>query len=103
MIKIADELTNEYVLDWLHHQTWTRQEWNGNAFEMIPITELHKQSWIMAFTVHRVLQSGPIDYNGYQYKLGLMGAQVHRWSEKIRKPTENKVSYTVRKITEVLQ
>jgi len=102
MIKIADELTREYLLDWLHHQTYERQEWGGNAYEQVSLITLDSQSPILTQTIHRMLQSNSIEYHNYKYKLDFSGTQIHRFSDKIRKPSENKVSYTVRKVSEVL-
>lgn len=100
--KLPEHLTNDYVLNWLHDQKWERQEWNNNAYEQVSMIILNDQSWQLAKIIHEVLQRGPIDYQGYKYKIGFGGASIQRTSDKIRKPTENKVSYTVRKVSEVL-
>lgn len=104
-MNIPYELSNEAILEWLHNQkNWEWQQYSdSSSYEQVQLTDLDNQSWIYTQAIHNKLKFGAIQYREYTYRLGRISNAIERWSEKIRKPTENKVSYTIRKVSEVLQ
>jgi hypothetical protein len=102
-MKIDEILTTDYLLKWIESQKYQYQEWYSQGIEVVSIDELAKQSAVLTSSLLGFLSNRKYEFQDYTYSFDSSFNRIVRTSPKIKKPSESKPSYTIRRIKEVLQ
>jgi len=101
-MKLEKFLTTDYLFHWLSSQKYEYIEWFNSGLEVISLADLYKQSAIFTNAIINYLQiHTKYELEDYSYKFDQDFQRITRTSPKIKRPTETKLGYTIRKIKEV--
>ena len=92
-----DILSNENLERFLNGLVWEWSDDGSKGIESVAIKEMQTQSLVLTFlTVQLISMNKNLKIGEYHYKV--YGHSLSRTSPKIRKPDQNKVAYTVKRI-----
>lgn len=96
---LLDIFSNENLENLLNGLTWEWTDGGNKGVEVISIKQIHDKSLLLALSVVQLISLNKnLKIGEYYYKM--LGDSLSRTSPKIRKPDENKIAYTIRKITQ---
>ena len=99
MLNLLDILSNENLDKLLNSLKWQWSEAENKGIEVTSLKELENKSIIATFFLIQIItHRRNIKIGDYHYKM--LGNSLTRTSPKIKQPDENKITYTIRKITQ---
>ena len=99
MLNLLDILSNENLDKLLSSLKWQWSDAGNKGIETTSLKELENKSILGTFFIIQIItHRRNIKIGDYHYKM--LGSSLSRTSPKIRQPHENKITYTIRKITQ---
>ena len=99
MLNLLDILSNENLDKLLNSLKWQWSESGNNGIEVTSIKEIESKSILATYFIIQIISlRRNIKIGDYNYRM--LGNSISRTSQKIRRPDENKITYTIRKITQ---
>ena len=99
MLNLLDILSNENLDKLLNSLKWQWSESDNRGIEVISLKEIESKSILVTFLLIQIItHRRNIKIGNYNYRM--LGNSISRTSQKIRRPDENKITYTIRKITQ---
>lgn len=94
---LLDIFSNENLENLLNGLNWVWSDGGNKGIEIISIKELHTKSLLLTLNIVQLISlQKNLKIGDYYYKI--IGSSISRTSPKIRKPDQNKVAFTIRKI-----
>ena len=94
---ILDILSNSSLDKLLNSLSWTWSESGNKGIEIISLKELESKSILATFFLIQIIYNNRnIGIGEYNYRI--LGSSITRSSPKIRKPDQNQLSYTIKRI-----
>jgi hypothetical protein len=94
---LFDILSNEHLENLLNGLNWEWSDAGNKGIESVSLEELHSKSYLLTFSIVQLFSLNKnFQIGDYYYKVN--GHSLSRTSPKIRKPDQNKVAYTIRRI-----
>ena len=99
MLNLLDILSNENLDKLLNSLKWQWSESGNKGIEITSIKEIESKSILATYFIIQIISlRRNIKIGDYNYRM--LGNSISRTSQKIRRPDENKLTYTIRKITQ---
>ena len=99
MLNLLDILSNENLDELLNSLKWQWSESGNKGIEVTSIKEIESKSILATYFIIQIISlRRNIKIGDYNYRM--LGNSISRTSQKIRRPDENKITYTIRKITQ---
>ena len=99
MLNLLDILSNENLDELLNSLKWQWSESDNKGIEVTSIKEIESKSILATYFIIQIISlRRNIKIGDYNYRM--LGNSISRTSQKIRRPDENKLTYTIRKITQ---
>ena len=99
MLNLLDILSNENLDKLLNSLKWQWSESGNKGIEVTSIKEIESKSILATYFIIQIISlRRNIKIGDYNYRM--LGNSISRTSQKIRRPDENKITYTIRKITQ---
>ena len=99
MLNLLDILSNENLDKLLNSLKWQWSESGNKGIEVTSIKEIESKSILATYFIIQII-SLRINIKIGDYNYRMLGNSISRTSQKIRRPDENKLTYTIRKITQ---
>ena len=97
MLNLLDILSNENLDKLLNSLKWQWSESGNKGIEVTSIKEIESKSILATlFLIQIITHRRNIKIGDYHYKI--LGNSISRTSPSIRRPDQNKLTYTMRKI-----
>ena len=94
---ILDILSNENLESFLNGLSWEWSDAGNKGIESVAIKEIQTKSMLLTLlTVQLISMNKNLKIGEYHYKVS--GHSLSRTSPLIRKPDQNKVAYTIKRI-----
>ncbi len=94
---LLDILSNENLEILLNGLNWEWSDGGNKGIETVSIKELHNKSLLLALNVVQLISLHKnIQIGEYHYRI--TGLSISRTSPKIRKPDQNKITHTIKRI-----
>ena len=99
MLNLLDILSNENLDKLLNSLKWQWSESGNKGIEVTSIKEIESKSILATYFIIQIISlRRNIKIGDYNYRM--LGSSLSRTSPKIRRSDENKITYTIRKITQ---
>ena len=99
MLNLLDILSNENLDELLNSLKWQWSESGNKGIAVTSIKEIESKSILATYFIIQIISlRRNIKIGDYNYRM--LGNSISRTSHKIRRPDENKLTYTIRKITQ---
>lgn len=94
---LLDYFSNENLEKFLNDLKWEWSDAGDKGIESVSLKELQSKSYLLTLNIVQLISLNKnLKIGDYYYKVS--GHSLSRTSPKIRKPDQNKVAYTIRKI-----